>query len=85
MAHTGHKMGAPPNTQPGLLRCQSRRCSTSTRRCGRASIGDVVLCRCLKNYHRVCYFGCLKGVPKSVQVLFNGIEALMVLTLIILK
>ena len=24
---------------------------------------------------RVCYFGCLKGVCKSVQVLLNGIEA----------
>ena len=36
---------------------------------------------------RVCYFGCLKlkGVSKSVQVLFDGIEAIFVLTLIILK
>ena len=31
------------------------------------------------------YFGCLKGVSKSVQVLFNGIEAFLVLTLMILK
>ena len=30
-------------------------------------------------------FGCLKGVSKSVQVLFYGTEAVMVLTLIILK
>ena len=28
---------------------------------------------------RVCCFGCLKGVSKSVQVLCNGIEAVMVL------
>ena len=34
---------------------------------------------------RACYFGCLKGFSKSVQVLFNGIEAVLVLTLIILK
>ena len=31
------------------------------------------------------YFGCFKGVSKSVQVLFNGIEAATVLTLIILQ
>ena len=33
------------------------------------------------------YFGCLTGVSKSVQVLFHGIEAVivLVLTLIILK
>ena len=31
------------------------------------------------------YFGCFKGFPKSVQVLFNGIEVLLVLTLIVLK
>ena len=30
-------------------------------------------------------FDCSKGFPKSVQVLFDGIEAVMVLTLIILK
>ena len=30
-------------------------------------------------------FGCLKEVAKSVQVLFDGIEAVMVLTLIIPK
>ena len=30
------------------------------------------------------YFGCLKAVSKSVQVLFNGIEAVVVLTLIVL-
>ena len=29
----------------------------------------------------VCYFGCSKGVPKSVQVLLNGTETVMVLTL----
>ena len=29
---------------------------------------------------RICYFGCLKGVSKSVPVLFNCIEAVMVLT-----
>ena len=28
----------------------------------------------------VCYFGCLKGLSKSVQVVLNGIEAVMVLT-----
>ena len=31
------------------------------------------------------YFGCLNGASKSVQVLLYGIEAVMVLTLIILK
>ena len=37
--------------------------------------------------YRVSCFGCLKGVSKSVQVLFNGIEAAMamVLDLMILK
>ena len=34
---------------------------------------------------RVCDSGCFKGLSKSVQVLFNNIEAFMVLTLIILK
>ena len=29
---------------------------------------------------RVCYLGCLKQGFKSVQVLFNGIEAVMMLT-----
>ena len=29
----------------------------------------------------VCYSGCLKGVSESVQVLPNGIEAAMVLSL----
>ena len=31
------------------------------------------------------WFGCSKRVSKSVQILFTGIEAGMVLTLIILK
>ena len=31
------------------------------------------------------YFGCLKGASKSVQVPLNGMEAVMVLTLMILK
>ena len=31
------------------------------------------------------YFGCLKGVSKSLQVLFNGMEAVVVPTLRILK
>ena len=31
------------------------------------------------------YFGSLKEASKSVQVLFNGIEAVLVLTLILLK
>ena len=31
------------------------------------------------------YFGCLKGVSKSVQLLLNGMEAVMVLTVITLK
>ena len=31
------------------------------------------------------YVGCLKGVSKSVQILFSGIEAVVVLTLIILE
>ena len=34
----------------------------------------------LSDSHRICYFGCLEGVSKSVQVLFNGMEAAMVLT-----
>ena len=32
-----------------------------------------------------CYLGCLKGVSDSVEVLFNGIEAVLALTLILLK
>ena len=36
-------------------------------------------------FDRVCYLACLKGVSMSFQVLFNGIEAVMVLTLIFLK
>ena len=28
-----------------------------------------------KHYNRVCYVGCFNGVSKSVQVLFNGVEA----------
>ena len=31
------------------------------------------------------YFGCLKGVSKTVQVVLNGIEAAIILTVIILK
>ena len=30
---------------------------------------------------RVCYFGCLQEASKSVPVLFNGIAAVLVLTL----
>ena len=33
----------------------------------------------------VCSFACLKGVAKSDQVLFTGIEAVLVLTLRILR
>ena len=35
----------------------------------------------------VCYVGCfiVKGVSESVQVLLHGIEAVLVLTLILLK
>ena len=36
-------------------------------------------------YIRACYFGCVNGATKSVQVLLSGIEAVMVLPLIILK
>ena len=37
-------------------------------------------------FFRICYvFGCLRGVSKSFQVLLSGIEANMVLTLIILN
>ena len=36
-------------------------------------------------HNRVCYFGCLKGVSKSVQVLFNGTDAVLVRTVLILK
>ena len=35
--------------------------------------------------YRVCDFFCLEGVPKSVQVLSHGTEAVMVLTSIIPK
>ena len=38
-----------------------------------------------ESHGRVCCFGCLEGVSKSVQVLFNCKEAVTVLTLIILK
>ena len=34
---------------------------------------------------RVYYFGCFKGASKPLQVLLNGIEAAIVLTLIMLK
>ena len=34
-------------------------------------------------YRRVCCFGCLKVVPMSLQVPLNGIEAVLVLTLIV--
>ena len=33
----------------------------------------------------VCCFGCFKGLSESVQVLFHGIETVMILTLIILN
>ena len=32
---------------------------------------------------RFCYVGCLNWVFKSVQVLFNGMEAVAILTLIV--
>ena len=35
--------------------------------------------------YRDCYVGCLKGISKSLQVPFHGMEAVLVLTLIILK
>ena len=41
--------------------------------------------RMIQSLIRVCHFGCLKGVAKPVQVLFNGIEAVVVLTFMILK
>ena len=34
---------------------------------------------------RVCHVGCLRGVSKSVQVLCNGIGAVLELSLIVLK
>ena len=36
-------------------------------------------------YNRACYFGCFKEASKSVQVLLNSIEAVVVLTRITLK
>ena len=36
-------------------------------------------------YVRTCSFGCSNGVSKSDNVLLNGIKAVMVLTLILLK
>ena len=38
----------------------------------------------IANY-RACCFGCFKGASTSVEVLLNGIEAVMVLTLMFLK
>ena len=35
--------------------------------------------------YRACYFGCFKGISKSVQVLLDGIDAIVLLTLITLK
>ena len=32
-----------------------------------------------------CYFACLKSLSELVQVLLHGIEAVLILTLIILK
>ena len=46
---------------------------------------DDTLLRQTTNQKQGCCFGCLRGVSKSVQVLFSGIEAAMVLTLITLK
>ena len=47
---------------------------------------DLLLSSALRVYLPIiCYLGCLKGVSKSVQVLFNGIEAVMLLILIIPK
>ena len=37
------------------------------------------------DHHSACCFGCVKGFRRSVQVLLNGIEAIMVLTLIVLQ
>ena len=39
----------------------------------------------MTSLYRVCYSGCLQGVAKSGQVLFNSIEAALVPTLIALK
>ena len=49
---------------------------------------DLGLISCLASTsdgRLLCYSGCLKGVSKPVQVLLDGIEAVLVLTLIILK
>ena len=36
-------------------------------------------------FGRACYLGCLKEASKSLQVLLHGIQAVLVLTLIILR
>ena len=45
---------------------------------------DVAVQVNLYSSTQVCYSGCLDGGPQSVQVLLNGIEALMVMTLMII-
>ena len=35
--------------------------------------------------NRACHFGCSKGLSKSVHVLLNGIDVIIVLTWVILK
>ena len=37
------------------------------------------------SYDRACCCGYVEGISKSLQVLFNGIEAVMVVTLVILE
>ena len=36
------------------------------------------------NYGRACFFDYLMGISKSVQVLFDGMDAIMLLTSIVL-
>ena len=38
-----------------------------------------------RGFYKICYFDCFEGDSKSVQVLLNGVEAVMALTLIVLK
>ena len=47
--------------------------------------GSLCFASSLLGHDRVCHFGCLKPGSNSVQVLFNGVEAVMVLALMILK
>ena len=64
--------------------CRSRLWDLETARC-RSSEPSGPPCNSFASTVGACYVGYFKWMSKSVQVLFNGIEAVVELTLIILK